>query len=63
MNGIKTEDLFIEASVDLDDGDNMPRNLARYARSSYSRKVLLKYCMHSKNAGVLGRLYIIYKNN
>ena len=46
MNGIKTEDLFIEASVDLDDGDNMPRNLARYARSSYSRKVLLKYWTH-----------------
>ena len=39
MNGIKTEDLFIETPVDLEDVDNMPRNLARYARSSYSRKV------------------------
>jgi len=37
MNGIKS-DVNKEASQDLDDLDNLPPNLARYARSSYSRK-------------------------
>ena len=38
MNGINA-DMSKEAPEGPDDLDNLPHNLARYARSSYSKKV------------------------
>ena len=38
MNG-KNSDMSIQCEDDMDDLDNLPHNLARFARSSYSRKV------------------------
>ena len=42
MNGINA-DMSQEGQDGLEDLDNLPHNLARYARSSYSKKVFVIY--------------------